>query len=79
MLHKLGNCGTAIPRVGEGAFSSVYKVRRRSDKQDYALKKVYRSADSQVNLHGLQEREKEGALTEVRILASIEHDPALTA
>ena len=26
--------------IGEGAYSSVYKVKRMSDKLDYALKKV---------------------------------------
>ncbi len=27
-------------RLGEGAYSSVFKVRRFSDKTEYALKKV---------------------------------------
>jgi len=49
--------------IGEGAYSSVYKVKRISDKKDYALKKV--------TLADLSQKEKENALNEVRILASI--------
>lgn len=52
MIHK-----------GEGAFSTVYKVRRIEDGNEYALKKVKLSA--------LSEKEKQNALNEVRILASI--------
>lgn len=29
-----------LEKIGEGSFSSVYKVRRISDNQTYALKKV---------------------------------------
>lgn len=50
---------------GEGSYSQVYKVRRNSDNRIYALKKV--SMDS------LSTRERQNALNEVRILASIEH------
>ena len=32
---------TPLQRLGEGTFSSVYKVRRISDGQIYALKKVH--------------------------------------
>ena len=49
--------------LGEGAYSSVYKVKRRSDGEVYALKKV--------KLLNLSSKEKENALNEVRILASI--------
>ena len=49
--------------LGEGAYSSVYKVKRRSDGDVYALKKV--------KLLNLSSKEKENALNEVRILASI--------
>ena len=49
--------------LGEGAYSSVYKVRRIVDHQEYALKKV--------KLSELSDKEKENALNEVRILASI--------
>lgn len=56
--------------TGEGAYSSVYRVKRISDSQDYALKKV--------RMIGLSEKEKENSLTEVRILASI-HNPSIIA
>ena len=52
-----------IEKLGEGAYSSVYKVKRRNDAKIYALKKV-RMVD-------LSDKEKENALNEVRILASI--------
>lgn len=51
--------------VGEGAYSSVYHVRRFADNQTYALKKV--------KMGKLSDKEKENALNEVRILASIQH------
>ena len=49
--------------LGEGAYSSVYRVKRLIDGKDYALKKV--------KIMDLSE--KENALNEVRILASIRH------
>jgi NIMA (never in mitosis gene a)-related kinase len=52
-------------KLGEGAYSSVYLVRRMQDKMQYALKKV--------KIMNLSEKEKENALNEIRILASIEH------
>lgn len=51
--------------VGEGAYSSVYHVRRINDNDFYALKKV--------RMTKLSDKEKENALNEVRILASIRH------
>jgi NIMA (never in mitosis gene a)-related kinase len=51
--------------IGEGAYSSVYHVRRFEDNQTYALKKV--------KMVKLSEKEKENALNEVRILASLQH------
>ena len=51
--------------IGEGAYSSVYHVRRFADNQTYALKKV--------KMEKLSDKEKENALNEVRILASIQH------
>ena len=50
-------------RLGEGAYSNVYKVVRKSDGNVYALKKV--------RLQNLSDKEKQNALSEVRILASI--------
>jgi len=43
----------------------VYKVKRLSDEQEYALKKV--------KLMNLSDKEKLNALNEVRILASVRH------
>ena len=51
--------------IGEGAYSSVYQVRRHADGAIYALKKV--------KMVKLSDKEKENALNEVRILASIKH------
>ena len=52
-----------LKKLGDGAYSVVYKVRRKADGNIYALKKV--------KLQNLNEKEKENALNEVRILASI--------
>lgn len=54
-----------MKRLGEGAYSSVYNVKRTLDSQTYALKKV--------KMGKLSEKEKENALNEVRILASVNH------
>ena len=51
--------------IGDGAYSSVFKVKRVEDGAEYALKKV--------KLDHLSEKEKENAINEVRILASINH------
>lgn len=51
--------------VGEGAYSQVFRVRRRKDMKTYALKKV--------KIQPLSEKEKQNALNEVRLLASINH------
>lgn len=53
-----------IKKLGDGAYSSVYKVKRIADDQIYALK--------QVQMTKLTEKERENALNEVRILASID-------
>lgn len=52
-------------KLGEGSFSEVYLVLRKSDNIVYAMKKV--------KLQKLSAKEKENALNEVRILASISH------
>jgi NIMA (never in mitosis gene a)-related kinase len=54
-----------IKKLGEGAYSQVYQVRRKSDDIIYALKKV--------RIMNLNTKERENALNEVRILASIHH------
>ncbi|KAM3133112.1 G2-specific serine/threonine protein kinase [Paramecium bursaria] len=52
-----------LQELGKGAFSVVYKVRRIADSQEYALKKV--------KMNSLKQRERENALNEIRLLASI--------
>ena len=54
-----------IERIGKGSFAKVYKVRRKADDQIYALKKV--------NLGKMKIKEKENAMNEIRILASVKH------
>ena len=54
-----------LSKIGDGAFSNVYKARRKSDGIIYALKKVRFSP--------LNAKEKENALNEVRVLASLDH------
>ena len=54
-----------LSKLGEGAYSSVYKVKRTIDHQEYALKKV--------KMNNLNEKEKDNAINEIRILASIRH------
>ena len=52
-----------INKLGDGAYSEVFKVRRKIDSKIYALKKV--------KLKNLKEKEKINSLSEIRILASI--------
>ena len=52
-----------IDKIGEGAYSTVYTVRRIEDGILYALKKV--------KIQSLSQKEKQNALNEVRILASV--------
>ena len=54
-----------LKKLGDGAYSIVYKVKRVSDQEIYALKKV--------RLLKLKEKEKRNALNEIRFLASIKH------
>lgn len=54
-----------LQKLGEGAFSQVFRVRRRADGVIYALKKV--------KILGLKDKERLNALNEVRILASVSH------
>lgn len=56
---------TIVKKLGEGAFSTVYSVKRNSDGAIYAMKKV--------KMGKLTEKEKSNALNEIRILASINH------
>jgi NIMA (never in mitosis gene a)-related kinase len=54
-----------MEKLGEGAYSTVHKVKRLSDDSLYAMKKV--------KMGTLKTKEKENALNEVRILASVNH------
>jgi NIMA (never in mitosis gene a)-related kinase len=54
-----------ICELGKGAFANVYKVKRIKDGEIYAMKKVC--------LNKLKPKEKDNALNEIRILASINH------
>jgi NIMA (never in mitosis gene a)-related kinase len=51
--------------LGVGSYSTVFKVRRILDNEIYAMKKV--------SLEKLSEKEKKFTLSEIRILASINH------
>lgn len=59
-----------LTKIGEGSYSSVWKVRRISDGQEYAMKKI--------KLVSLSDKEKQNSVNEVRILASIQ-DPTIVA
>jgi len=54
-----------MSKIGDGAYSEVFKVKRLSDGNVYALKKV--------KMGKLSTKEKENALNEVRLLASVHH------
>ena len=54
-----------MQKLGDGAYSSVYKVKRIEDGQIYALKKVKIGQQSH--------KDKENAINEVRILSCINH------
>jgi NIMA (never in mitosis gene a)-related kinase 1/4/5 len=54
-----------LSKLGDGSYSSVYRVRRMEDGQVYALKRV--------KMVSLSAKEKENALNEIRILASVHH------
>ena len=64
-LDKKTHLLTFICCSGEGSFSEVYRVKRKSDGAIYAMKKV--------KMGKLSSKEKENALNEVRILASVNH------
>ena len=54
-----------LSKLGEGSYSCVYLVERIVDGDKYALKRV--------KINNLSPKEKENALNEVRILASIKN------
>ena len=54
-----------LDKLGDGAYSKVYKVERQVDKQMYALKKV--------KIGQMAPKDRDNAINEVRILSSISH------
>lgn len=52
-------------KLGDGAYSKVFKVQRSEDNQLYAMKKV--------KIGKMSNKDKDNAVNEVRILASIHH------
>ena len=56
-----------MQKLGEGSYSSVYKVIRKKDNLVYSLKKVR-------IIEGLSDKERENSINEVRILASIRNN-----
>ena len=54
-----------VQQLGSGSYGKVYKVTRKADGLVYAIKEV--------NIKKLQPREREDAVNEIRILASIKH------
>jgi NIMA (never in mitosis gene a)-related kinase len=63
MILKLSNFET-IKELGAGSFGSVRLARKRDDGQVWAIKTV--------SLCRLSQKEKDNALNEVRLLASIQ-------
>lgn len=57
-----------MQKLGEGSYSTVYKVIRKQDGRIYSLKKVK-------IIEGLSDKERENSINEVRILASITNNP----
>ena len=54
-----------IRLLGKGTYGAVYKVIRKSDNEEYAMKEV--------SIKDLKTREQEDAVNEIRVLASIKH------
>ena len=52
-------------KLGKGSFGSVWLVKRKEDKNIYAMKRV--------TISGLGKKERENALNEIRLIASLNH------
>lgn len=55
-----------VQELGSGSFGRVFKAKKKVDGKFYAIK--------QIDLNSMSQREKENALNEIRLLASI-HSP----
>lgn len=51
--------------LGSGSYSQVFLVKRKLDQQLYAMKKV--------QILSMSEKDRQNAINEVRILASLNH------
>ena len=58
-----------IKELGSGSFGKVFKAKRKCDQKLYAIKKV--------SLLGLNTKERQNALNEVRILASVDNSSVI--
>lgn len=54
---------SVIKQLGQGSYGTVYKVKRLSDNQSYALKVV--------DLSQLNQHQREDSVNEIRIMASV--------
>lgn len=61
-MRKIGDF-TVLEKVGEGSFSSVYKVMKEVNNEIFALKRV--------KIMKLKEKDQENTLNEIRLLASL--------
>merc|ERR1719352_333984 len=56
--------------LGKGSYGSVYRVRRLSDDKVYALKET--------NVRNLSQQERQEAVNEIRLLASVQQNAAIS-
>mmetsp|Transcript_42470 Transcript_42470/g.113700 ORF Transcript_42470/g.113700 Transcript_42470/m.113700 type:complete len:104 (-) Transcript_42470:768-1079(-) len=58
---------TGLKIIGKGTFGKVYKATRLEDNKDYAIKEL--------RIGSMTPKEREDALNEVRVLASMTSNP----
>lgn len=54
-----------LGKLGEGAFATVFKVKRKEDNQIYAFKKI--------KANNMKDKDLANCLNEIRILASLKN------